>query len=608
MTNRVSLTSDKAPFLNWAAAHSNLLLVLSPLLGLLISVGPRLCWQDPIESAQVIAGLVAYPPDNPFYIMHTKGWSLLNQLSAGVLYLHGSDFTVNFLLAGLAGATSFAGVTLIVQAISRNPLVALATPLFMYSASLLGPSNGYAIAFLGLPATYGILGLSTMLLTIGLLGCGHARAGALLVGLAPAIHVTFGAYSLLVVATTVVLTYRHLRASTQKVVIFFLLGTGITVMSLGGQYYLAPSALPHLDSALMQSYLDAFINNYDYHRHAGRWSSPAVLLAIATAILAALAIRRANVSGGARLVLYSIAVSVPIALLIVLTANNVTPWYVLKISIPWRFINYSTVCLIPLCFSLLAADYLPAPRLRAGLLTTIMGTCFLWRIAQLPYENGTYFIVLVLLFLIVCLRLPDLPKATCAWFYRGQQFILVSLIIVLTMRQVVPDIFPRALSLQTARKELQHRSTTVIFRIASSRPGLLLTAGGMHQIQLVTQRPVVIDGGGLDMFPYIPETGKTFNNILTKIYGADLFVTPSEDDRNKGSLTFSHMSLWEKRSLEEWQNIQREFGVTDILTPASWHLNLPLVIREPDVDNKLAPFYQPSPVKETGMALYTIPR
>lgn len=587
---------------------NDLLLLLSPLLGLFISVGQRLCWQDPIESAQVIAGLVTYPPENPFYIMHTKGWSLLNQLTALMLYLHGSDFTVNILLAGIAGSTSFAGVTLIVYAISRNPLIALFTPMFMYSASLLGPSNGYAIAFLGSPSSYGILGLSSMLLVIGFLGCGHYRTGAFILGVAPSIHVTFGSYCILVTSITVILAYNYLRDILPRLVIYFLLGLFITLVSLGTQFHLAPS-LPNIDPALKQSYLEAFISNFDYHRNAGNWASPAVLLAVFTATLSACVIKRANVPTGARVVLYSIIVSVPLALIIVLTGDNLKPFFLLKVSIPWRYINYATVCIIPLCFSLLSADFIPAPKLRAALLTVIICTCFIWRIALLPYETSTYFILLLLLFIIVCTRISDLPEYPYTFLYRWHWLFLVSLTIVLTLRQLVPEVFPRAISLQSTKNELKHGSNTNIFNIASSRQGLLLTAGGMHQIQLVTHRPVVIDGGGLDMFPYILETGNAFNNILKKIYGVDIFVKPSEkNDQNTGSLTFSHKSLWEQRSCEEWKVIQREFGVTDILTPISWNLQLPIVYKELDVDNKLAPFYQPSPEKETGMALYTIPQ
>jgi hypothetical protein len=37
-------------------------------------------WQDAVEPAQVIAGLVRYPPDNPVYQHSTRTWTLLHQI------------------------------------------------------------------------------------------------------------------------------------------------------------------------------------------------------------------------------------------------------------------------------------------------------------------------------------------------------------------------------------------------------------------------------------------------------------------------------------------------------------------------------------------------
>ena len=113
------------------------------------------------------------------------------------------------------------------------------------------------------------------------------------------------------------------------------------------------------------------------------------------------------------------------------------------------------------------------------------------------------------------------------------------------------------------------------------------------------------------MFPYIPETGPLFNAILKNVYGYDIFVTPPEDARNKATIPFSHQQLWEKRTAAEWQAIRRDFGVTEILTPLGWKLQLPLITTEEDIDGRLAPFYldqaTPGVDRISGLTLYAIP-
>ena len=44
----------------------------------------------------------------------------------------------------------------------------------------------------------------------------------------------------------------------------------------------------------------------------------------------------------------------------------------------------------------------------------------------------------------------------------------------------------------------------------------------------------------------------------------------------------SERTLWENRTRAEWQDIRREFGVTDILTDSGWRLHLPVIARSDD--------------------------
>lgn len=586
--------------------QGRILLLTAALSGAIIATGRRAVWQDPIESAQVLAGVVNYPTDNPFYIFHVKVWSIINQATALMLYLGLSEMSASLLIGGLVGAISFAGIFLITESVSDNPFISLLTPLLMYSLSLVGASSAYPIALLGSPATYGIIGLSYMLLVIGLLGTGRYKTGAFFTGLAPSVHPGMGTFCVITAILAVLANQRALRPHLPHLVQSFVLGGLVSCASLGWQIYQAPH-LPVIDPFLKKAYLEAFIRNMDFHRTAGGWIQPGVLFAILLAILCAIYARQKNVPVGSKIIFSSIILSVVFAFTLVLSADFIPTLAFLKILIPWRFINYANICLIPVSFGILVSDYHKLPTLRSLLFTTILTTCFTIRIIDIPVVNILYLGILLALLSIVILSIRDLPEKPFEMITRLQGSLILAIIALLVFRQVIPG----TLALVTGNIQLHDRTNTDIFRTASTRPGVLITAGGMHQIQLVTRRPVLIDGGGLDSFPYIAETGPRFNDIL-KVYGIDMFVKPRENMHNKGGLTFAHQALWEQRSNEEWQNIRREFGVTDILTPISWNLQLPVVAKEFDIDNKLTPFYwdqiPPKPGKESGLSLYTIPQ
>jgi hypothetical protein len=115
--------------------------------------------------------------------------------------------------------------------------------------------------------------------------------------------------------------------------------------------------------------------------------------------------------------------------------------------------------------------------------------------------------------------------------------------------------------------------------IAADSTGLLLTAGSYDLVQLYTRRPVLLSGS-LDMLPYAPELGPEMHRILLDIYGADLF-NPPEAARGRGVLPRElHRERWEGYSRDRWMAIGRTYGVTQVLVPIDWSLDLPLVVED----------------------------
>ena len=55
------------------------LVLISGFLGFFVGAVLTPTWHHAIESAQVVSGIVTYPRENPFYMYHTKVWTLYIQ-------------------------------------------------------------------------------------------------------------------------------------------------------------------------------------------------------------------------------------------------------------------------------------------------------------------------------------------------------------------------------------------------------------------------------------------------------------------------------------------------------------------------------------------------
>ena len=102
----------------------------------------------------------------------------------------------------------------------------------------------YPLFLLGTEHTYGVIGLSTGVLTVALLGAGWYRTGALLLGIAPCIHPALGSWTGAIVALAVLSDFRRLRVELRPALPWFLAGCGVTLVSLLIQFSLSPDTPP----------------------------------------------------------------------------------------------------------------------------------------------------------------------------------------------------------------------------------------------------------------------------------------------------------------------------------------------------------------------------
>jgi hypothetical protein len=126
--------------------------------------------------------------------------------------------------------------------------------------------------------------------------------------------------------------------------------------------------------------------------------------------------------------------------------------------------------------------------------------------------------------------------------------------------------------------EFLDRTNDDFYRAASAGEGLLVSTNADFLISLKTRRRLFFDPGALDGFTMVPESGPTLNPFLQDVYGVDLLSVPPEEFRNAGViLPALHRRLWEERTEEEWVLLRRRWGISDVITPAVWRLDLPIV-------------------------------
>ena len=71
------------------------MLIISGLLGFRVGMVGFPEWQVAVETSQVVAGLVRYPAGNPFFIYHTKLWTIVHQLCAPLLWAGVSEIRLS---------------------------------------------------------------------------------------------------------------------------------------------------------------------------------------------------------------------------------------------------------------------------------------------------------------------------------------------------------------------------------------------------------------------------------------------------------------------------------------------------------------------------------
>ncbi|MEW6140982.1 MAG: hypothetical protein AB1733_22395 [Thermodesulfobacteriota bacterium] len=144
--------------------------------------------QECVEHAQVLAGVVSYPLDNPFRICQIKAWALPTQLSAVALYLGVSELWLCRIVSGFIVMFSYQALGLCVWLLLGNAITAAGLTVLIVQTGAYSLGITYPILVLPQFYTFGSIGLSWMVLSVMLIAAGRPRIGAFLLGLGLSVH------------------------------------------------------------------------------------------------------------------------------------------------------------------------------------------------------------------------------------------------------------------------------------------------------------------------------------------------------------------------------------------------------------------------------------
>jgi hypothetical protein len=558
-----------------------------------------------IEPAQVLAGVVRYSPDNPVYLYSVRTWTILHHLTALAITAGIHERTLALLISGGIGALSFAALSLASRAMGAPLLIAALSPVLIYTSGITRLLPGYPVTVLGWPYTYGLTAHGLLLLMLALLGLRRDRAAALIVGLFPCIHPGVAVW-VWTMAAGLAVVYRHDAITRARVGRpWFLAGLAVTIMSAVYQWgWIMPDVsgvappTPELLHGIRQF--------WDTHRRPLDWSNLNVLVAVAIPIVLVLWQRRMGRTWPNQTHWVATAMFIAVAIAVVgdlMISVLPEPFSAaLARPMPRRLLSLPVLGGMAWIIGVCTSPFVPAGvRVLTGWVFAGLAIVSLRTVGDLTMPRdvvrlwieplgwdwtmvATTMMGLVAVTVVLALRFRRPINAR--WEHQSSRALAGAL--------VVSSLFLVADAAVDGRQELdkvRDHHTDELLRETAARPGVLLTAANLHLIQAATRRPILIDGGALDALIYVPEAATVSDRILRRIYDTTLTQPGSIEVGADGALPpWIGEETWPARTLEEWQRIRDEYGVTDILTDPAWSLSLPLVVR----DDRLALWHIPA--------------
>jgi len=580
-------------------------IILSGLVGCCLGLS-NASWQVAVETGQVLAGIVKYPVENPFYMYHIKAFTIINHISALLLLLIKSEKVVSIIISGLLGMISFQALGMLIFAINRNIYISVLGVLFIYFTNYVGEGVIYPIWLLGQPHTFGILGLSFTVLVIALIASECYRAGLFCLGLIPCIHAPMAIWLFLIIFAAGIFHRDFVKKIIRTYYWYFLAGLAISILLLLYQLHLM-QILPTIEPETKKQYLDSFTKYWDSHRRQFYWDSAVpmkehfarwgIFFCIYSVVVGFLGLKyfkgKSPLAFAFRVIIASGILSLFLGIMTHLPSEDI-PSFML-ILMPGRFINLNNVVFAASLLGILTYGGNKDYKANYNIFVFLLVCSFFSRTYQVQfYSSAAVLIWLAYVTFYKCYNnktsfrntvpvkfLYKLIKKRVFLFTEkhkvGYESLLLFFIVIFLAINLPREAFIRHYLVYPG--DFKNLNNSEFYLKASQGSGIMLTTHHAFTTPLKTRRPILVDMASPNFFLYALESSEIYNNILKKAYGIDLLIPPPREYRHRGILPDLYKELWEKRSVEEWQAIKNEFNVVDILTRIDWELSLPVITK-----------------------------
>ncbi len=562
-------------------------LFLSGILGFRVGMIGYPDWQVAVETAQVVAGLVPYPPDNIFYIYHTKLWTSLHHVLALGLLAGFSELQLSLVVSGVLGMLAFQALAMVVYALSRDVFLSIGAAALIFFTRSVEYGVVYPLFLVGTEHTYGVVGLTLSVLVVATLGAGWYRTGAVLLGIAPSVHPSLGVWTGTIVALALLSDFRRLREELRPALPWFLAGCGVTLASLLIQFvfvYHTPIGMTRLSP----QDLATFVRAWDGHRSAIALWREGVQLNVAALVVACgwLMFFSDGLSRASQLFLRISAAASLLALALIplswLPPDRLPS--ALLVLMPGRYLNFSALTFVATIVGLFGSYRALWSRLGLILFTLgllVVDRSMLWESIEhhhhVRYQSSIWTLHVVWLATAALFagaawtRGGGRSLGVRSWGVGGAvvhavHIVVLAVVVLMALHQTQPR----------SGAHFSDRTNDAFFADVAAGSGVLAVAGDLHLIQLRTRRPVLVDSGALDTVMYSLETGAAMQRILSEVYGLDLFNPPPDAVGSGRIPPLAHQKTWEGYAPDDWRRIRRTFGVTQVVAYADWSLQLPL--------------------------------
>jgi hypothetical protein len=527
-------------------------------------------WHVAVESGQVVAGLIKYPNDNPFYYYHLKAWTVLHQICAVFLKIGISAKALSVLVSMCLGASLMGSLSWLTWILCRKTGWSIIAPLLMFYVLRIEIEYGvaYPIFLFGSHHTYGTTARIYVLITFLCMAAGHRRIAWAMLGFSPAIHMTWGAFAWAMGLGMILWERWYTKEALKGILPWFLLGV-VFVWIPYQLILLQASELPVVPKEVQTEHLKAFFTHWDFHRQESPLIHPGIALTLMMVAVNAWILRRYP----------SLLDEQSSRLLKVMTIAGVGgligcfaahyPQYLpdlINMGMPVRYINLVImvypVVLVGVCVKF--GDEIPEAKwLLFAYMVYLISFQLVLAFSKLEHIDGKPIHWISWSLLGACVFfIPFLKKIPLTF---NDKWTTYSLRIVIPIMVIAFSLGFR----NDWKKQLFLLNAPVdrVMEAARAGEGMIITHSAMQLVQLMTGRPVMVNTGGLDQIAHMPATAPAIAEIFDTVYGIDFFDPPDDIKKAKPAtlLPQTGFDTWEARSREEWRDIARQYGATQIL-------------------------------------------